>query len=426
MLMTISPHQPAPPHPGSTAGRHAAPSSRCRRQSPRTAAVALGVVVLVVGLAAAAVALVLPTTPAHRIDSALGQLRAWPSVTVDGVLTAGDADARRVDLRATITADGAATGTLERSDGGRAELAVGPGATLLRGNRRWWLDEPPVLAGQLTHRWISNAREEAVGQVAAGRLAPVALADALAVLRDPGGRTATDVVVDGVAGTAFARQGARLVVGDDGRPLAADIPLPDVRAGGTFPTEGPGRGPTSSVALTLTPSDPADDAAARRAVADVLAQLGAQSPASVPSQDEIEQQAEQTVAGPPVTIQVAAEPGCRPSGCRLTVGLTNLRPVPTRGLFVLRVSGELVRSEMLTLPPSTRATLTIAVPAEILATAGGPTFTTKASFDLAPRVVERPDAARDPARPGRPIVADPYRPLTVSSRPAADRDEATL
>ena len=243
--------------------RHAAPvppiPARIRR--------ALTVVVVVVGLAAGVVTLCLPDSAANRIDAALGRLRDWPSMTVDGTVTSATGP---VTVHATITADGVAHGTVERSGDARAEFAVGQGATLLRGNRQWWSDEPPVLVNQLTNRWITDPREDAVGLIASGRLAPAAVADALGVLRDPDGRNEADTVVNGVGGTAFTRAGARLVISDDGRPLAVDLPRSTAADAlpGTAITFRPGPridAPAAGVSIGVATPGPGEDAAARRA-----------------------------------------------------------------------------------------------------------------------------------------------------------------
>jgi hypothetical protein len=378
--------------------RHAAPvppiPARIRR--------ALTVVVVVVGLAAGVVTLCLPDSAANRIDAALGRLRDWPSMTVDGTLTNATGP---VTVHATITADGVAHGTVERSGDARAEFAVGQGATLLRGNRQWWSDEPPVLVNQLTNRWITDPREDAVGLIASGRLAPAAVADALGVLRDPDGRNEADTVVNGVGGTAFTRAGARLVISDDGRPLAVDLPRSTAADAlpGTAITFRPGPridAPASGVSIGVATPGPGEDDAARRAVTDVLAELRATSAASLPSRDDIVRSASEV---PPVAIAVAPEPGCRRSGCSLRVGLTNRGPSAITGLFVLEVSGETVKSGTLTLPARTTTTLTIELPANVLAATGGSSFRTKASFELAPGAGGGPGAAAGSSEPGHPI-----------------------
>ena len=134
MQMDIASPPSAAAAQGTGTHRHAAPvppiPARIRR--------ALTVVVLVVGLAAGVVTLCLPDSAANRIDAALGRLRDRPSMTVGGTLTNATGP---VTVHATITADGVAHGTVERSGDARAEFAVGQGATLLRGNRQWWSDE---------------------------------------------------------------------------------------------------------------------------------------------------------------------------------------------------------------------------------------------------------------------------------------------
>jgi hypothetical protein len=101
----------------------------------RLLAVQLLVVVLVVATTATAAALSLRPPTASLIDTALGKLGAWPSVTVDGTLTA---DAAPVQPQAATAADAAArvsmsrsTDVLLRSTDARAESATGPGLGLV-------------------------------------------------------------------------------------------------------------------------------------------------------------------------------------------------------------------------------------------------------------------------------------------------------
>jgi hypothetical protein len=345
------------------------------------------VLVLVVALAATAVALALPSRATRSVETALDQLRGWPSITVDGTLSPGGGAAEPVHVHATVTADGFATGTLTRPDGARAELAAGPGATLLRGDRRWWQDRSPALVVQLMHRWISGARGGAVDQLGTGRLTPAAVAEALAALRDPDGRTATDTEVDGVPGTSFARDGVRLVVDRDGRPVAVDVPVPGADPGAPLGSSAPldppdsRSAPGSTLSLVVTRPAPGDATTARRAVADVLAELGAARPDQLPTLDEIVQREARAAAAPPVTLEVTTDPGCRPSRCRLRVTLANTRPTPTSGLFVLEVGGHVVKSEMLALPALRETALTVELPAKVLAAVDSRRFVTRASFD---------------------------------------------
>jgi hypothetical protein len=372
MQIQTVPQYPVPVRPYVVGGRHAAPVP-LTRPLRRIVTAAAPVLVFVVGLAATLVALWLPHSATTHIDAALGRLHDSPSITVDGTLTG---DAGPVTVHATITADGAARGTVERSGNARAEFAVGSGTTLLRGNRGWWNDEPIALANRLTDRWITDPHDGSVDWIASGRLAPTAMTDALAVLRDPDGRSRTEVVVDGVEGTAFVRDGVRIVISDDDRPLAVDLPHPtDTDAPSQTATDAPG------VAVVISTPDPAEEDAARRAVTDVPAQLGARGVGSLPSRDDLEQPASMN---PPVGIDVAPEPGCRRSDCTIRVDLTNRGSAPTAGLFVLQVDDRTVTSRAMTVAPLTRTTLRIELPASVLAATDGSRFRTKASFELLP------------------------------------------
>ncbi len=366
---------PAPPPPRPAARRHARPAPGGSRPA------ALAVLVLVVGLAATAVALVLPSRATEKVDTALAQLRGWPSITVDGVLSPGGGTAEPVDVHATVTADGFATGTLTRPDGGRAELAAAPGATLLRGDRRWWHDRPPALVVQLTHRWISGARGGAVDRIGDGGLTPAAVSDALTALRDPTGRTVADAEVGGVPGTSFTRDGLRLVVDRDGRPVAVDLPVPGADLGDAPLGPDARPAPRSTLSLAVSRPEPGDATTARRAVGDVLAGLGASRPDHLPSLDEILQREARAAAAPPVAVEVAAERGCRPARCRVRVTLANTRPTPTSGLFVLEVAGRVVESGMMTLAPLRETALTVELPEQVLSAVDGPRIPVEASFD---------------------------------------------
>ena len=194
------------------------------------------------------------------------------------------------------------------------------------------------------------------------------------------------------------------MISDDGRPLAVDLPRSTAADAlpGTAITFRPGPridAPASGVSIGVATPGPGEDDAARRAVTDVLAELRATSAASLPSRDDIVRSASEV---PPVAIAVAPEPGCRRSGCSLRVGLTNRGPSAITGLFVLEVSGETVKSGTLTLPARTTTTLTIELPANVLAATGGSSFRTKASFELAPGADGGPDAAGS-SQPGHPI-----------------------
>ncbi len=372
MQTDIAPPFRAPIDPAVAAGQHAAlvPPTQARRLP---IAAALLVVVLVVGLVATAVAVALPFAATRRVDTALVLLRSWPSAAVDGVVVDGT---DRVEVHATVTAEGAAGGTLQRTGDARAEIAVGGGATLLRGNTQWWSDRNPSAADLLAGRWVRSPRGGPVDLIADGRLTPRALADALATLREPTGRTETQVVVDGVRGTAFTRGGARLVVSGEGRPLAVGLPA----------TSGVPAWSAPGVSLDVAEPDGAGAEGARRAVSDVLAQLHARSPASVPSPDEVGRHR----PAPPVAVAVTPVPGCLPTACSLDVSLTNTSAEPTTGQFVLRVDGRTVTSERVTVPARTRATLTIALPASVLARADRSRITTEASFESAQAAAEDP------------------------------------
>ena len=340
----------APPSP---AARHAAAPVPRRRLAP-----ALLVLVLVVGTAALAVALNPPGAPS-AVETALDRLRAWPSITVDGYLT-GPLEPTRV--RATITADGAARGVAGRTLNARAEFAAGPDGVLLRGNRQWWRDEPRAHAEELADHWVRDTHDGAVDQVARGRLTPAALSDALASLRDPAGRTSAQVVVDGVPGTSFVRDGVRLVVDRHGAPLALSVGtvspagLVAVQpADGERSAEGPE--PAWGLALTVRQADPADEAAARRAVSDASA-----TAAPVPSQADVERR----TPAEPVGVSVLPDPhGCSRTGCGLTVVVTNRSSTPTTGLLVVRADDIPVASRPLALPPRTEARVSASIPAAV-------------------------------------------------------------
>jgi hypothetical protein len=337
--------------PSPATGQAAAPGSR-RRLAP-----ALLVLVLVVGTAALAVALN-PSGAPGAVDTALDRLRAWPSITVDGYLT-GPSEPTRV--RATITSDGTARGVAGRTLNAWAEFAAGPDGVLLRGNRQWWRDEPPAHAEELADHWVRNTHDGAVDQVAR-RLTPAALSDALASLRDPAGRTSAQVVVAGVPGTSFVRDGVRLVVDRHGAPLALSVRtespsgLVAVRpADGEQTVEDPE--PAWGLALTVRQADPADDAATRRAVSDASATAG-----TVPSQADVERRR----PAEPVGISVVPDPqGCSRTDCGLTVVVTNRSSTPTTGLLVVRADGIPVASTQLALAPRTEARVSASIPAAV-------------------------------------------------------------
>jgi hypothetical protein len=331
---------------GYAGGRHAAPKPPTRpRRGPLTTAV-LTILVLAVGAAATTAALLLRGSAPDPVDSALGQLRQWPSTTVDGYLT-GPAEPVRVV--ATVTGDGAARGTASRSRNARADFVVGPAGTLIRGNAQWWVDGKAGPAAQLADRWIRDPHDGAVDQIAVGRLAPAALADALAALRDPDVRAEAEVVVNGVPGRAFMRDGTRLVVDHDGRPLAMAVRIPSS---------------TWAASITVGQPGPADEDTVRRAAGDVLAEVGGQgSSGPVPSLDEIRKQGS---AGR-VNIEVLPDPkGCPPAGCAMHYRLTNASSAAVTGLFTLRVDGHLVVVKTLLLPPRTGSEVSAWIPGPVL------------------------------------------------------------
>ena len=347
--------------PPARPGRHAAPERRPRR----LLALLVPVLVLLVGVGATATALLLPGVAASRIDAALEQMGRWPSVAVDGHLTGAGEPVR---VLAMVTADGAARGVASRSGNARAEIAVGPGGTLLRGNAQWWRDGHADRAALLAGQWIRDPHDGAVDQIASGRLAPAALADALASLRDPDGRTEAEVVDDGVHGTAFARGGVRLVVGNDGRPLAlaARVGTPIKFRAGAEPAAGqpePGRGWTATIRVTRAGA--ADDDDARRAAGDALAEAAERSPGGrVPSLDELGRSGR---AGR-VSLDVLPNPdGCPPVGCTMRYRLTNPGETTVVGLFAVRVDGaDLVAARTVTLPPGAVSEQSAWIPGRLL------------------------------------------------------------
>jgi len=345
MLMDTHTPYPTVPDSGPVRGRHAAPEPPPRRRGSLTTAV-LTVLVLAVGAAATAAALLLRGSAPDPVDSALGQLRQWPSTAVDGYLT-GPADP--VHVVATVTGDGAARGTVSRSRNARADFAVGPSGTLIRGNAQWWVDGKSGPAALLAGRWIRNPHDEAVDQIALGRLAPAALADALADLRDPDARTEAEVAVNDVPGRAFVRAGTRLVIDQDGRPLALTVRIP---------------ASTWTASLTIGQPGPADEDTVRRAAGDVLAKLGRRgSSGPVPSLDEIPGRG----AAGRVNIEVLPDPkGCPPKGCAMRYRLTNSSPAAVTGRFTVRVDEQLVFVRTLTVPPGTGSEVSAWIPGPIL------------------------------------------------------------
>lgn len=341
MLMNTHTPNRAVPDTGPVRGRHAAPEPPRPRRGPLTTAV-LTILVLVVGTASTAAALLLRGSGSDPVDSALVQLRQWPSTTVDGYLT-GPAEPVRVV--ATVTGDGAARGTLSRSRNARSDFVVGPAGTLIRGNAQWWVDGKSGPAALLADQWIRNPHEGAVDLIALGRLAPAALADALDDLRDPDARTEAEVAVNGVPGRAFVRDGSRLVVGQDGLPFDLTIRVPSS---------------TWTAAITVGRPGSADEDAVRRAAKDVLAEVSRQgSSGPVPSPDETRRPG----AAGRVNIEALPDPdGCPPEGCAMRYRVTNASGAAVTGLFTVRVDEHLVAERTLTVPPRSGAEVSAWIP----------------------------------------------------------------
>jgi hypothetical protein len=338
------------PLPGSAPlARHAATVRR-----PRLRPVLLAVLLVLVAAAATGTALRLHAGP-DPVGTALDRLRAWPSVTVDGYLTG---PVEPTHLVATITADGAAHGDARRSLDARAEFAVGAGGPLLRGNRQWWSAEPPAQAAQLADRWVRDAHDAAVAQVAQQRLTPAVLSEELVGLRNPAGRTSAHVVVDGVPGTAFVGGGARLVVDEHGGPISLSVHTPAAGASVAFrATDQDGTDQAWGFALEVKQAEAADDTAARRATADASRTAG-----TVPTQDEVARQSSAAQVG----IAVQADPkGCSRTECGVTVVLTNRSSAPTTGLLVLRADGKPMITKLLDLPARTAARVSVSIPAAV-------------------------------------------------------------
>jgi hypothetical protein len=212
-----------------------------------------------------------------------------------------------------------------------------------------------------------------VDQVGRGRLAPGALADALAGLRDPAQRTETEGDVGGVPATAFARPGARIAVGRDGRPLALEAMLGHAPASLIAFRSGPavgGRPADPAVSFTamlaIALPDPADADAVRKAAADLATQDDDRDSAgSAPAPN---------TAGLPdaanaVGIDGRPDPaGCRPTSCTMRYRLTNRGDATVMGLFTVRVDdAHVVAARSLTLPPHTAAVVAVEIPARLVA-----------------------------------------------------------
>jgi hypothetical protein len=327
---------------------------------PRRRGVALVVAVLaLLAVAAGTVTALLPGDEPDPIAAGLDRLRAWPSTTVDGYLTGGDGTLR---VHATVTADGWTAGTVGRSRSATAEFVTGPGGALLRGNEQWWRETDPARAATGADRWVSGLPDGAVDQFARGRLAPAVLADALTGLRDPADRTEAEVVVDGVPGRSFVRDGLRLVVGHDGAPLAltAPVTLPGATAVGF--RAGPALGGvTWTAAVSVAPPAPADGETARRAVADA-ARSAVPTPARTgPGLDGTPRPGRITIDAVPLAG------GCPRTGCTLRYRIANRGSAATAGEFTVRLDGRLVTALPLTLEPGDTADVAARVPAALLA-----------------------------------------------------------
>jgi hypothetical protein len=349
---------------------------------PRRRVLALTVAVLavLVGAVATVVALV-PHDPPDRVGPALDRLRAWPSTAVNGDLTGGDGPLR---VHATVTADGWSAGTVGRARGAEAEFVVGPGSALVRGNVQWWRETDPLRAAAGAGRWVGGVRDGAVDQFARGRLAPAALADALAGLRDPQDRAEADVVVDGVPGRSFARGGLRLVVGPDGAPLAltALVAVPGGRTVGF--RAGPAAADVAwTAALSVAPPTPADGDTVRRVAADAARSVVASPAPEPPGLDATPRR------GPANQVTVDAVPlrgGCPRTGCTLRYHVANHGSDTAAGTFTVRVGDHLLAVLPLTLEPGHTADVATRVPPAVLAEHPERSLEVRATF--------RPDPTR--------------------------------
>ena len=331
------------------------PTTAPRRR--RGLAPAAAVLALLAGAAATVVAL-LPHSDPDPIGPALDRLRTWPSTTVDGYLTGGDGPLR---VHATVTSDGWATGTVGRSRNAAADFVAGPNGTLLRGNAQWWIEGDPGRAA-LADRWVGSAHDGAVDQFARGRLAPAALAEALAGLRDPNERTEAEVVVDGTPGRSFVRDGLRLVVDRDGAPLALTAPVAvpgaavGLRAGPALD------GIAWTAAVSVAPPASTDGDTVREAAALAARAAVPIPPRPAPGLDPTPQ---------PDRVTIDARPlpgGCPRTGCTLRHRVVNAGPDTATGTFSVRLGdGHLLTSGPLTLEPGHTADVSTRVPAAVLA-----------------------------------------------------------
>ncbi|MFF1649171.1 hypothetical protein [Streptomyces sp. NPDC058240] len=116
-------------------------------------------------------------TPQEMASEATDGLRTWRGVTYAG--TVADSDGVTTSVRVTVRGDGTSYGMLSRAYGAQAQIAVGNGRTLLRGNRQWWLWDEPGSADSLADTWIANPPERISGLLPASELTPKALAGAV-------------------------------------------------------------------------------------------------------------------------------------------------------------------------------------------------------------------------------------------------------
>ena len=362
-VLTPAAAPPAPVLPAPVPPPAAAPPVEAPRRR-RGLAAAVAVLALLVAAGATVVAL-LPHDEPDPVGPALDRLRGWPSTTVDGYLTGGDGPLR---VHAAVTADGWSTGTVGRSRNAEAEFVAGPGGVLLRGDVQWWRETYPDRAAEAAGRWVGGAPDGAVDQFAGGRLAPAALAAALEGLRNPDERTEAEVVVDGLPGRSFVRDGLRLVVGRDGAPLALTAPVTvpgaaqGVRAVGF--RAGPGLGGIAwTAALSVAPPAPADSEIVRRTAADA-ARAAVRMPArTAPGLDP----APRPGAADQVTIDdVPLAGGCPRTGCTLRYRLTNRGSDTATGTFTVRLGDDLLTAVPLTLEPGHTADVATRVPAAVL------------------------------------------------------------
>ncbi|WP_406016659.1 immunity 49 family protein [Streptomyces sp. NBC_00984] len=116
-------------------------------------------------------------TPQEMASEATDGLRSWRGVTYAG--TVADSDGVTTSVRVTVRGDGTSYGTLSRAYGAQAQIAVGNGRTLLRGNRQWRLWDEPGSADSLADTWIADPPERISGLLPPSGLTPKALAGAV-------------------------------------------------------------------------------------------------------------------------------------------------------------------------------------------------------------------------------------------------------